>query len=295
MMEVGLVMDIKAIALDMDGTLLNDKNTVSSELVKLIRELRNQNIRIFIATGRTKQEIYDVLPENLHVDGFVSANGMSCFTNNKGISQHTLPAELVKTVLNNARNRNLYYEVHPKNGSRFALKDDKETLKKELNLPRPDTLLNNEYISRVESVQNEIKWVDEIRYEDNLKVYFFSMNTEIINNWKHTLKKIRQETNFSLSSSSLHNAEIMVSNVSKATGIEMLLNEYNLAKENLIAIGDGENDLPMFELAAYSIAMKNAEDTVQEKADEVTKYSYQENGLYKCLVEKLKENSFQLI
>lgn len=68
MMEVGLVMDIKAIALDMDGTLLNDKNTVSGELVKLIRELRNQNIRIFIATGRTKQEIYDVLPENLHVE-----------------------------------------------------------------------------------------------------------------------------------------------------------------------------------------------------------------------------------
>lgn len=294
-MEVGLLMDIKAIALDMDGTLLNDKNTVSDELVKLIRELRNQNIRIFIATGRTKQEIYDVLPEKLHIDGFVSANGMSCFTNDKVISQHTLPVDLVKTVLNNARERNLYYEIHPKNGSRFALIDDKESLKKELNLPRPNTLLNNEYISRVESVHKEIKWVDEISYEDNVKVYFFSMNTEVINNWKHTLKEIKQETDFSLSSSSLHNAEIMVSNVSKATGIEMLLKEYNLSKENLMAIGDGENDLPMFELAAYSIAMKNAEDTVQEKADEVTTYSYQENGLYKCLVDKLKENSFQLI
>lgn len=276
-------MTIKAIALDMDGTLLDDHNSISEKLVGLIGALRKENIRIFIATGRTKKEIKDVLPENLHVDGFVTANGMSCFTNTKEISQHTLQANLVKNVLDNARERSLYYEVHPKDGNRFALKDDKEILEAEMNKPKPETLLNNELNSRLEAIQQEIEWVDKITYEGNLKVYFFSMSPEVINNWKNKLWELKQQTDLSLSSSSLHNVEIMVNNVSKATGIEMLLREYNLSHKNLMAIGDGENDLPMFDLAAYAVAMQNAENVVKEMADDITTYSYQENGLYEYL------------
>lgn len=47
-------MDIRAIALDMDGTLLNDTNTVEEQPIKLIEAIRSAGIRIFIATGRTK-------------------------------------------------------------------------------------------------------------------------------------------------------------------------------------------------------------------------------------------------
>ncbi|MFC4025160.1 HAD family hydrolase [Oceanobacillus longus] len=284
-------MNIKAIALDMDGTLLNDENKVDEHLVKLIGKIRSRDIRVFIATGRTKLEINDVLPDDLHVDGFVTANGMSCYTNTKAIVQHTLQAELLKDVVSRAREKNLYYEIHPKDGIRFAKAEDRAYLEAEVNKTRPDTLLNNEYKARQDAIRENINWVENLTFENIVKVYFFSMNPESIDDWKNTLYQIKKQTDFSLSSSSLHNVEIMVSNVSKATALNMLLQEYDISNENLMVVGDGENDLPMFELAAYSVAMQNAEEVVKEKADEVTIYTYRENGLYEYLARKFKEKA----
>lgn len=50
--------------------------------------------------------------------------------------------------------------------------------------------------------------------------------------------------------------EIVVRNISKRTGIELLLKEYGLSASELLAVGDGENDIPMFKLAAHAVAMK---------------------------------------
>jgi hydroxymethylpyrimidine pyrophosphatase-like HAD family hydrolase len=76
---------------------------------------------------------------------------------------------------------------------------------------------------------------------------------------------------------------VRVEGVSKATGVQLLLKHFLLAPENILAVGDGENDLPLFKLAGHCVAMKNATDLVKEQADEVTEHSYREDGLYRFL------------
>lgn len=276
-------MNIRAIALDMDGTLLDAHGSISGHVIELLAAIRKKGMRIFIATGRTRTEINDVLPDHLRVDGFVAANGMECYTELKQIAHYTLDKHMVGDVIAAARKKKLFYEVHPLRGSRCALAADRNRMTEMVNKEQPVTLLDNEYLSRKNAVKHKITWAEELSTDNIVKIYFFSMDTGEISDWKHTLNEMKKQTNFSTSSSSLHNVEIMAGDVSKATGINMLLQEYNLSANELMVIGDGDNDLPMFNLAAYSVAMINAEDFVKEKADEVTIHSYKEDGLYHYL------------
>ncbi|SDY11153.1 Cof-type HAD-IIB family hydrolase [Salimicrobium album] len=282
-------MKIKTLVLDMDGTLLNGENVVDPNLIILLEKLRSEhNIKFFIATGRSMDEIKDVLPVNFCADGYITANGMINYNKENMINYHILDSDLIETVITKARESKIYYELHPLEGSRFALEEDFQVFTAELHKKKSATLTENEYKARIDAMKKDINWVEKLNFEDLIKVYFFSMNAEVIKNWKMYLEELKEEINFTTSSSSQHNVEIMVDEVSKATGVQRLLQEYDLSHENLMAIGDAENDLSMLKLAAYSVAMENASEVVKQEADDITNYSHKEQGLYLYLSEKFK-------
>jgi hydroxymethylpyrimidine pyrophosphatase-like HAD family hydrolase len=64
--------------------------------------------------------------------------------------------------------------------------------------------------------------------------------------------------------------EIMAAGVSKGAGLRAAMEKRGLAAPDLIALGDEENDLPMFEAAGFSVAPANAKEKVREAADVVT-------------------------
>jgi Cof subfamily protein (haloacid dehalogenase superfamily) len=64
--------------------------------------------------------------------------------------------------------------------------------------------------------------------------------------------------------------EVMNASVSKGRGLSLVLEHRGLKPEEVIAFGDEENDLPMFKIAAYSVAPANAKETVKAAADFVT-------------------------
>ncbi len=277
--------NIKAIALDMDGTLLTPQGQISESLINLLERIREKGVKLFIATGRTQKEIQDVLPKHLPFDGYVAANGMKVYTDSEQLIQHSLDPSLLQQIITNARNQEVYYEIHPNRGSRFALIEDKPYFIRELENQFPETLLKNEIHSRMNAIRNNIHWVKDLNLNDIAKVYFFSTNINKIDKWKKDLTEIQQITPFSTFSSSLHNVEVMVNNVSKGSGLALLLDQYGIDKKHLLSAGDGENDLPMFKLSGHSVAMKNATTSIQQQADEVTTHTYEQDGLYYFLKE----------
>ena len=64
--------------------------------------------------------------------------------------------------------------------------------------------------------------------------------------------------------------EIMPQNVDKAYSLERLLNHLNLSREEMVACGDGFNDLSMVRYAGLGVAMGNAQTVVKEEADFIT-------------------------
>ncbi|WP_330501613.1 HAD family hydrolase [Peribacillus frigoritolerans] len=276
----------KAIVLDLDGTTLNERNTVNETLEQYIGELRESGKLIFIATGRTLEEVRDVLPAGMEADGMVTANGMSVFIGKEQIVEHALSTELVEELVAKAGAEEIFYEVHPNEGTRIALLKDKDYMVKQGLIPKPGTVDENEWLSRQDAVEDKIRWSEQLDIKSVAKIYFFSNEMNTIRKWKAELGKIKQYNAFTTASSTHHNVEVTVEGITKATGVQLLLKHFQLAPEEILAVGDGENDLPLFKLAGHCVAMKNATDLVKEQADEVTEYSYREDGLYRFLKAK---------
>ncbi|MDP9739266.1 UNVERIFIED_ORG: Cof subfamily protein (haloacid dehalogenase superfamily) [Bacillus sp. B2I3] len=273
----------KAIVLDLDGTTLNERNTVNETLEQYIGELRESGKLIFIATGRTLEEVRDVLPAGMEADGMATANGMSVFIGKEQIVEHALSTELVEELVAKAGAEEIFYEVHPNEGTRMALLKDKDYMVKQGLIPKPGTVDENEWLSRQDAVEDKIRWSEQLDIKSVAKIYFFSNEMNTIRKWKAELGKIKQYNAFTTASSTHHNVEVTVEGITKATGVQLLLKHFQLAPEEILAVGDGENDLPLFKLAGHCVAMKNATDLVKEQADEVTEYSYREDGLYRFL------------
>ena len=76
--------------------------------------------------------------------------------------------------------------------------------------------------------------------------------------------------------------EIMPLGIEKATSLKLLLSRLGSSNEELIAIGDGLNDIPMLKYAGLGIAMGNAYDEVKKISDDVT-FSNEEDGVAECI------------
>ena len=63
--------NVKAIFLDMDGTILHENNKASSYTKEVIDELRDKGYKVFLATGRSYSEIHQLVPEGFKVDGII--------------------------------------------------------------------------------------------------------------------------------------------------------------------------------------------------------------------------------
>ena len=72
--------------------------------------------------------------------------------------------------------------------------------------------------------------------------------------------------------------ELVPKGIDKARSLAVLLQKLGMTKEEMIAIGDGFNDLSMIQYAGLGVAMANAQEIVKENADFIT-LSNEEDGV----------------
>lgn len=276
----------KAIFLDMDGTVLDHYNRISIHTKEAIATIREKGIPIFIATGRSREEVFAVFPEGFQVDGVISSNGMTAYLGDEKIQEHSLPHELVTRIIEKAREHHVYYELFPTEGIRVVLKQDYPIIEKEAADPKPESVGINEWIERKEALKTEINWQDQLPKQTYSKFYCFSKAAEHIEKWKQELEQLKEWMDFTTSSSSIHNVEIMVAGVNKATGIQALLNQLDILPEDILVIGDSHNDIPMFTFAGQTVAMQNAAPEIKALADEITTFSCDEDGVSQYLKQR---------
>lgn len=225
------------------------------------------------------------------MDGFITSNGMAGYVGKESVFQHSLSLQLVETIIEKARANKVYYELFPYGTPRVTLKQDQSYVENEIREPKPDSVEINEWLSRKQAIKEEIDWKDSVEGSEFSKFYFFARTHEHIDKWKEELEELKKEIDFTTSTSSKHNVEVMVANVNKATGIQQMLKHFNLPEQDILAIGDSNNDLPMFQFASYAVAMKNAPDHIQEIVDDVTEFNCDENGVSHYLSKFLLQKS----
>ena len=267
-------MDIRVIATDMDGTLLDPKGQLDlPRLEKILDKLDQCDIRFVIATGNEVHRMRQLLGHLAERVVLVVANGARIFENNELIQAQTWDDAIVDKALGHFKGRECQdqFVVTAMNGG-FVKKG---TVFTEL-----DKFMTPEMI---EKLYQRMNFVDE--FDSSLFGGVLKMSMVV---GEERLDSVLQEVNDLFNghvravSSGYGCIDILQDGIHKAWGLVELLKRWNLKPEQIMAFGDSENDIEMLELAGISYAMENAEEAVKEVATKVAPANSQA-GVYQVL------------
>ncbi|ATN02215.1 Cof-type HAD-IIB family hydrolase [Staphylococcus capitis] len=280
--------NVKAIFLDMDGTILHENNKASNYTKEVVDELREKGFKVFLATGRSYSEIHQLVPEGFKVDGIISSNGTTGEIEDQNLFKHSLSLEQVKKIVKLAQQQHIYYEVFPFGAQRIVLKEDYQWMRDMITGETPpNNVSHSEWTSRLDAMKDKIDWRDELPDLDYSKIYLFNPNLDKITTFRDELIQNKVLLSISVSNSSRYNAETMAYNTDKGTGIKEMIEHFGIQQEETLVIGDSDNDRAMFDFGHYTVAMKNARQEIKDITDEVTEETNEEDGAAKYLKSRL--------
>ena len=273
-------MEIKIVATDMDGTLLDPRGQLDlPRLEKILDKLDQRGVRFVIATGNEVHRMRQLLGHLAERVVLVVANGARIFENNELLQAQTWDDAMVDRALAHFKGRECQdqFVVTAMNGG-FVKKG---TVFTEL-----DKFMTPEMI---EKLYQRMNFVDE--FDSNLFGGVLKMSMVV---GEERSESVLQEINDLFDghvravSSGYGCIDILQDGIHKAWGLEELLRRWNLKPEQIMAFGDSENDIEMLELAGISYAMENAEEAVKRVATEVAPANSQA-GVYQVLENWLEE------
>ncbi|GGM30265.1 5-amino-6-(5-phospho-D-ribitylamino)uracil phosphatase YcsE [Paraliobacillus quinghaiensis] len=235
--------DIRMIALDMDGTVLDTEMNISKKNEQAIKRAIDQGVEVVFATGR---HCVTCTPyaEALGVNYMITVNGGEIWTTDgELIARQSLAQTAVKK----------YKEIY-----------DKYT---------PWTWL----------VSPEKVWRNEIPENfDDQEWLKFGIDTTDDAIRAAILEELSSETTIELSNSSLTNIEINAMGINKAQSIEKICERIGINMDQVMAVGDSLNDIKMIQHAGLGVAMGNAQEEVKKVADWVAPH-HTEDGVSEAI------------
>ncbi|WP_318503575.1 Cof-type HAD-IIB family hydrolase [Bacillus sp. T3] len=232
---------IKLIALDMDGTLLNDDGKVSETNRKAIIDAQSNGVYVICSTGRSiltsRDHVVDLGLNSYHI----TVNGSEIW-DQKGELLHRkgVPTDHIQWMYNLA----LKYQT------KFWATATNKVWRREM----PQDIENHSWLKfGFEIPEEEIRQTILLHLKEKAEL-------------------------FEISNSSPVNIEVNAKGVNKSIAIEQVCDRLGLVMSEVMAVGDSINDLAMIQSAGIGVAMGNAQETVKNKADWVT-FTNNEDGV----------------
>lgn len=267
---------IKMIAIDLDGTLLNEENKISKKNLEAIRFAQSRGIEVVIATGRAHFDVQEIFKNSELTTWIIGANGATIHQPN-GELFRSIPInkQEVINILRWLERENFYYEVFsnhtiftPQNGRELlAIEIDRiKTANPDVRVEQLKHAAGKQFSQTgflfITSSQNLVE-VEEEFYN----ILAFSFDDEKLKKGKDYFK---QTTDLTVVTSAKHNFELEHKQASKGSAIQLLSNQLNINIKDTAAVGDSFNDLSMLQIAGRSAAMGNAPKEIKAACHEVT-------------------------
>ena len=261
-------MKYKLMAVDIDGTLLDSQNVLRDETVTAIRLGVEKGLLFTIATGRPIQGV-EQYNKRLSLDlPYITYNGaMVVMGESKEILyEQCLSFEDAKNIWALGLSCGTTIIVWSKNNLYVSALDGRA--KKYGELARTPPVLMDDLEAVLKAGATKMLWYDEAENIARFETELAGRLGEGVN--FHTSKPIF--------------LEFVDRKASKAIAMQKLGEHFGISREEMIAIGDGDNDLSMIEYAGLGIAMSNAKDSVKKRADYIT-LSNDEHGVAHAIYE----------
>lgn len=247
--------DIKIIFFDIDGTLIDmNKKQISAKMLETLIRLREKNIKICLATGRTPVSLPHF--EGVEFDAYLTFNGSYCYNAEQVIFSNPIPTQDVKTIIRNAASINRPVSLATKN--RLAANGKDEDLE--------------EYYS---FAKLEVEIADDFEQVVHDEIYQIMLGCRE-KDYPQLLKNVH---NARITAWWDRAADVIPSGSGKGTGIEKVLACYHINKSEAMAFGDGNNDMEMLQAVGLGVAMGNASEELKKTADDICGH-VADDGIY---------------
>lgn len=222
----------RLLALDMDGTLLNDDQIITPTTVKWLQKAVDAGVHVCLSTGRAFTSAFPYAEQLGLETPMITVNGSEVWRAPHEIYRRSLmDPMLVRQMYELAKEDDIWFWAYS-----------------------------------TEKVHKQDNWDGDVTGREWLKFGYHTEDDEL----RHKLLlRLQDMGGLEITNSSPHNLEINPLGVNKAAGILEVCKLLGLDMSQVIAVGDSLNDLAAIQQAGLGVAMGNAQETVKEEADAV--------------------------
>jgi Cof subfamily protein (haloacid dehalogenase superfamily) len=247
---------IELVAVDIDGTLLNNEYLMSERNEKVLKEAIDQGIKIILATGKTYASAKLIIERlELKTPGIYN-QGLTVYKSDGTLDyQKILDPEIARQVITFAEDRGFSMVAY--SGNRLlarTINPDTEQFHSKYHEPMPDVvgplqnILGEIPINKILAVKTgEPKKITALRWQLDKQLNGKIQMTQALP----------------------HMLEVLPPGNSKGAALKTLLKQMNVDAKHVMAIGNAENDIGMLELAGVSVVVGNATQMLKDVADHV--------------------------
>lgn len=255
--------EIKMIALDLDGTTLDSNKIITPRTIKAFEDSMKKGVHIVISTGRTFNSLPKQLFDIKGLEYVITSNGahITKLHSREKIFESFIPVSSVKKIIEVMSDTD--YSVETFVGGRAYIS---ESELREL-LGKGSLYRDVEYVTSTRNpVDNIYKFMrSNAEHIENISINFPEEEDKL--KIKSLLSQIDDIT---VTSSFSHNFEIGGKDTSKGHALIHLMDMVGVEKKNLLACGDSPNDGEMIRIAEVGVVMDNADDEMKKIADYIT-------------------------
>ena len=266
---------VKAIFIDIDGTLRNKEKVLTKRTINAVKRVSEKGILVILCSGRPRKYTENISRECFASQYIITSSGgmIYDYKQNKVLYVNKMDKEAIIKL----------YDIATRADVRFIMNVGEGRVVNKVKHPEEDKKLEEDirdFVYKNEVVQCTIadKSLEKIK-----KIIPLAEKIENV--------EIKNRSKCLIDEKFIDNSTIYfdIANIdsNKGNAVNKLLKILNIKKDEAIAIGDDNNDLSMFEEVEYKVAVDNAIDIVKEKADEIT-LSNDEDGVA-VFLEKLVE------
>ena len=266
---------IQLLALDVDGTLFGTDGKVTPASVEAIRRAQEKGVQVVLASGRD----YDGLPWNqlkdVQIDYVITTNGSAVYRtkDRKCLKEECLDKEKMIPLFEYILSKEVYLSVFI-DGVNYTPTQC---------FPYVEKMIVPDYVkTALRTKANRMEDMISYLRKNDAKIQKATLNFQYQDgeylNREEVKAHLESCPDINVVDGGFSNLEFTKTGVCKATGLKMLADYLNVPIENVMAIGDSENDIEMIEAAGYGIAMENALESVKAVAKDVT-LSNDEDGV----------------
>ncbi|WP_410207459.1 Cof-type HAD-IIB family hydrolase [Fusobacterium sp.] len=261
-------MRIKAVALDLDGTLLTEDKKITKLTKEVLKEMEKKGIRVYLVTGRTYVSAKPFADELGLNSVIVTYNGAKVvdYRDDRILFEQPLEEKYTKTIIKMAKDKNIHVNLYQDN--KWYVED-----------PDNEEALHYASFTGLTPVKKDFDSFDDYAMT---KITIQDMdNSDTFNDLCNEIERMFGTKVYTAKSQD-YLFEILNKNVNKGIVLRRVLESEGIRLNDCVAFGDALNDLEMLTEVGYGVAMGNSPVTLKKRVRYVTDTN-DNNGVAKFL------------